>query len=221
MKHIALYTAICIDVFTEKSKNIYTQNMTRYIGILNSKGGVGKTTTAIHLAQALSHKHTIEVWDADPQGSATDWAYTTEENGQPLPFAVSSVNHREVERKITTADFVLIDTPPGNSQVLDAVANRSDLLIIPTKPANLDMARVWVTLDSIPATLPAIVLLTHANPRTISYQQAIDALTEAQIAVFDTPIKSLETIKNNANTYPKDLAGYEHVASELLDLIGE
>ena len=95
------------------------------------------------------------------------------------------------------------------------------MLIIPTKPASLDMARVWATLEAIPVTLPAIVLLTHANPRTISYQQAIEALDQAQIAVFDTPIKNLETIKNNANTYPKDLAGYEQVAAELLNLIGE
>lgn len=195
--------------------------MTHYIGILNSKGGVGKTTTAIHLAQALVPQHSVELWDADPQGSATDWAYTTEEHGQPLPFPVASVNHREISRKTTEADFVLIDTPPGNSQVLDAAANRSTMLIIPTKPASLDMARVWATLDSIPATLPAIVLLTHANPRTISYQQAIEALDQAQIAVFDTPIKNLETIKNNANTYPKDLAGYEQVAAELLNLIGD
>lgn len=194
--------------------------MTHYIGILNSKGGVGKTTTAMHLAQALSSNRTIEVWDADPQGSATDWAYTAEENGKALPFTVTSVNHREVERKTTDAQFVLIDTPPGNSQVLDAVANRSNLLIIPTKPASLDMARVWATIDSIPATLPAIVLLTHANPRTISYQQALEALEEAQIAVFDTPIKNLETVKNNANNYPHDLAGYEAVAAELLELIG-
>lgn len=109
----------------------------------------------------------------------------------------------------------------AHSQVLDAAADRSTMLIIPTKPASLDMARVWATLDSIPATLPAIVLLTHANARTISYQQAIEALDQAQIAVFDTPIKNLETIKNNANTYPKDLAGYEQVAAELLNLIGE
>lgn len=109
----------------------------------------------------------------------------------------------------------------AHSQVLDAAADRSTMLIIPTKPASLDMARVWATLDSIPATLPAIVLLTHANPRTISYQQAIEALDQAQIAVSDTPIKNLETIKNNANTHPKDLAGYEQVAAELLNLIGD
>lgn len=195
--------------------------MTYYIGILNSKGGVGKTTTAIHLAQALAPQYSVELWDADPQGSATDWAYITEENGSPLPFSVTSVNHREITRKTSTADFVLIDTPPGNSQVLDAAANRSTMLIIPTKPASLDMARVWATLDSIPPTLPAIVLLTHANPRTISYHQALEALNDAKIAVFDTPIKTLEAIKNNANTYPKDLAGYEQVAAELLNLIGE
>ena len=83
--------------------------MTHYIGILNSKGGVGKTTTAIHLAQALAATYTVELWDADPQGSATDWAYTTEEHGQSLPFPVTSVNHREISRKTTEADFVFID----------------------------------------------------------------------------------------------------------------
>ena len=114
--------------------------MTYYIGILNSKGGVGKTTTAMHLAAALGEKHAVEVWDADPQGSATDWAYVAEENQESLPFPVISVNHREIQRKESDADFIFIDTPPGNSQVLDAVANRSDMLIIPTKPASLDMA---------------------------------------------------------------------------------
>lgn len=194
--------------------------MAYYIGILNSKGGVGKTTTALHLATALSATHTVEIWDADPQGSATDWAYMAEENQEPLPYPVVSVNHREIQRKESEKDFAFIDTPPGNSQVLDAVAERSEMLIIPTKPASLDMARVWATLDSIPATLPAVVLLTHTNPRTISYQQALDALNEAQVAVFDTAIKNLEVIKNNANTYPKNLAGYENVAAELLELIG-
>lgn len=194
--------------------------MTYYIGILNSKGGVGKTTTVMHLATALSEKYAVEVWDADPQGSATDWAYVAEENQESFPFPVISVNYREIQRKESDADFIFIDTPPGNSQVLDAVANRSDMLIIPTKPASLDMARVWATLDSIPANLPAIVLLTHTNTRTISYHQALEALNEGKVAVFDTAIKNLEIIKNNANTYPNNLAGYEHVAAELLELIG-
>ena len=67
--------------------------MTYYLGILNSKGGVGKTSTAMHLAMALSETRSVEVWDSDIQGSATDWAYTAEENNDKLPFAVVSVNY--------------------------------------------------------------------------------------------------------------------------------
>ena len=209
-----------INLYLHKDAEIYIlKYMTYYLGLLNSKGGVGKTSTAMHLAMALSETRSVEVWDSDIQGSATDWAYTAEENNDKLPFAVVSVNYREVQRKQSQAEIVIIDTPPGNSQVLDAVANRSDLLIVPTKPANLDMTRVWATLEAVGNDQPAIVLMTHVNPRTVSYQQAIEALNEAEIAVFDHPIKSLEVIKNNANTNPKNLGGYELVAQELTELI--
>lgn len=153
------------------------------------------------------------------QGSATDWAYTAEENDDPLPFDVVSVNYREIQRKNADAQVVLIDTPPGHSQVLNAVADRADLLIIPSKAASLDMSRVWATLDALPAQQAAVVLLTHVNPRTVSYQQALDALEEVQVAVFEHPVKNLEVIKTNANTCPKNLGGYELVAQELMEII--
>ena len=193
--------------------------MTYFIGVLNSKGGVGKTTTAMHLATTLSKTHRVEVWDSDIQGSATDWAYIAEENDDRLPFEVISVNYREIERKQTDAQIVFVDTPPGHSQVLNAVADRSDLLIIPSKPASLDMGRVWATLEALPDRQPAVVLLTHVNARTVSYQQALDALGEAQVAVFEHPVKNLEVIKTNANVCPKNLGGYELVAQELVELI--
>lgn len=196
--------------------------MSLSIGVLNTKGGVGKTTTAMYLATAYcALGKTAEVWDSDPQGSATDWAYGAEDNGQLLPFKVSSVNKRELERKNAGADVILIDTPPGDSQILDAVTSRVDVLIVPTKPAVMDMNRVWASLDAIPEDLPAIVLLTHTNTRTVSYKQALDALSEGEVAVFDTPIKNLESIKNGANTLPDKLDDYELVAQELLDLMGE
>ena len=82
------------------------------------------------------------------------------------------------------------------------------------------MSRVWATLDALPAQQAAVVLLTHVNPRTVSYQQALDALEEGQVAVVEHPVKNLQVIKTNANTCPKNLGGYELVAQELMELIG-
>ena len=45
------------------------------VALLNHKGGVGKTTLALHLAGEWARKGcTVTLIDADPQGSALDWA---------------------------------------------------------------------------------------------------------------------------------------------------
>ncbi len=57
------------------------------VSFLNQKGGVGKTTLAINVADALSrHKHRVLLVDADPQGSALDWAAARRANrSSPSP----------------------------------------------------------------------------------------------------------------------------------------
>ena len=46
--------------------------MTKTIAIVNSKGGTAKTTSTICIATALAGMREVVVWDADPQGSATE-----------------------------------------------------------------------------------------------------------------------------------------------------
>ncbi|MBB0994994.1 ParA family protein, partial [Dietzia sp. SLG510A3-3B2-2] len=69
------------------------------IAVVNTKGGVGKTTTAIYLATVASAQgKSTELLDADPQGSATSWAEIATEGSAPLPFQVSPANKITLSR---------------------------------------------------------------------------------------------------------------------------
>jgi len=61
------------------------------IGVIGRKGGVGKTTIAVHLAAELSTgKQTVAVVDCDAQGSATYWS----DPGQlPVPVLHHPLEH--------------------------------------------------------------------------------------------------------------------------------
>lgn len=121
---------------------------------MNTKGGVGKTTTSMMLAMAAHRAgHDVEVWDADPQGSATLWAMTSEDAGEPLPFEVRAANVAQLRRvessgRVPDADMVIIDTPPGDPAVVQAAIDVADLVVIPTLASGLDIQRVWPTLEA-------------------------------------------------------------------------
>lgn len=137
------------------------------IALESSKGGTGKTTTTVHLASALtSHYDTVTIVDADPQHSAADWASAATSAGDPLPFTVTTAatarGLTQTVRGVSHGDaLVLIDTPPGHGELIDAATATADLVVVTSQPSEMDVERALSTLQVVEATgTSALVLLT-------------------------------------------------------------
>jgi len=118
------------------------------VSFLNQKGGVGKTTLAIHVADALSRrKKRVLLVDADPQGSALDWAAAR--RSEPL-FPVAGLPRASIHKRTTEprqgVRRVIIDGPPRVYDVARSAIMASDLVLVPVQPSPYD---VWAAEEII------------------------------------------------------------------------
>ncbi|QGH79705.1 ParA-like dsDNA partitioning protein [Gordonia phage Anon] len=185
------------------------------ISIVHTKGGVGKTTTAMYLATAAA-KFGIDVavMDADPQRSALDWKDDT--SGE-LPFPVIEAERRL--QNLPDNDLVLVDTPPGSAGVIQSSIDKADLIIIPCGPSPLDVKRVWPTLQ-ITSDKPKAVLLTSVDLRARLGVEVRAVLTDAGVPVLKTSITRREAFRRDYGRVPEQLNGYDDVLRELVVVDG-
>jgi chromosome partitioning protein len=123
------------------------------IGMVNRKGGCGKTTMAVNLAAALAErKRRVLVVDADPQQSATRWAKQSN-NQEGAGFCLGRDVHPLLPqrnaaqfkaaldklRERHTADTIIIDCPPELTDPALLTALLADLVLIPVTPSPLDI----------------------------------------------------------------------------------
>jgi chromosome partitioning protein len=159
------------------------------VALLNQKGGVGKTTLALHLAGAWARQGCrVTVIDADPQGSALDWSEQRAKEGSPRLFGVLGLArdtlHREAPEIARGVDHVVIDGPPRIAGLMRSALLAADVVLVPAQPSPFDGWASGEMLNLIREArifrpeLIARFVLNRCAARTIIARETGDALAE-------------------------------------------
>ena len=166
-----------------------------FVTVASYKGGVGKTTTAVHLAAYLQRLAPTLLIDGDPNRSATAWA----KRGS-MPFTIA--DEKEGAYQARKFQHVIVDTEarPGSAD-FEALAKGCDLLIVPTVPASLDTDVLILTLAAARKLAPDKyrVLLTKVPPAPeMDGPQLRQELIRQGIPVFTSEIPRLKSFEKAA-----------------------
>lgn len=158
----------------------------KIVTVTGYKGGVGKSTTAIHLATYFSERGRTVLVDGDANRTALSWAERGGADG--LPFTV--VDQRQAMRAVGGVDYLVIDTPARpDSDDLRELAKGCELLILPTSPDIVSLEPMLQTARELEGA-SYCALLTVVPPRPSREGEGMrNDLREGGVPVFETLIR--------------------------------
>jgi len=110
------------------------------IAVVNSKGGVGKSTLSVHLAAWLSrHGHRVTLADCDTQQSSSEWIREAAPSVKAVRLDNADTILNELPALADEADFVVADGPGSNTETSRALLLRADRALVPAKASMLEV----------------------------------------------------------------------------------
>lgn len=157
------------------------------VTVASFKGGVGKTTTALHLAAYLQQHAPTLVVDGDLNRSASEWA-----SREKLPFKV--VDEKQAIRFAKQYEHIVIDTPARPApEELKTLAEGCDLLVLPTSPDALAlsaMLQMVAALHALTSNYRILLTLIPPHPSKVG-AEARATIENASLPIFKSEIRRL------------------------------
>lgn len=164
------------------------------IALLAQKGGAGKTTLALHLAVLAGDALLV---DLDPQRSAAGW-YETRDAELP-EVAVGSARDLAPALAATRRKFVFVDTAPHAAEDARIVAGLVDLVVIPTRPAILDLRAIGSTVEIAGAAgAAAVIVLNACPPGRGDHEAAVTIEARKALATYRLPVAPVSVTQRAA-----------------------
>jgi chromosome partitioning protein len=200
------------------------------VGVINQKGGAGKTTLVVNLAGALANRgDSTCIIDTDPQGSVLQWQSINETAQLAVVHKPGGKVKREIRTLSPKYDHIIIDSPPALEQTTVEVLKSIEVAIVPVTPSPLDIWSANETLNLIKAIqrrnkkLSPKLLVYRRVPGTRIGRQAREALKNYGFPVLRTEITQRIAYVEAMNTglSVADFAPRSMAAAEIHNLVEE